>query len=90
MTQKSALTYLKYSNNCYLVVSINGGTPSHHPFQWNKPSIWDTPISGNPHLLLIPHAEPHVLHRLRSGFGDLAEQLLPGLPQAESSWGLKF
>ena len=40
----------------YLGVSIDGGTPSHHPFldgifhEINHPASWGTPILGNPHI----------------------------------------
>ena len=36
--------------------SINGGTPSHHPFEEDFPqqkasSYWGTSIYGNPHIV---------------------------------------
>ena len=44
-------------------VSWNRGTPSHHPFIDGifpyKPSILDTPIIGNPHIMLC-HVNPNL------------------------------
>ena len=48
-------TYFPTSVDLQIGVSIHGGTPSSHPFQWGFPeqkpsSYWSAPILGNHHI----------------------------------------